>query len=240
MGVPPDLWSSSSGGCLHGQGQRHIRCRYRTRRTSSGEQVGSRPPLASCIREDSTWYLVLGNRNVVRFPLSALRSPFSVSRPHLIDQGWFGPLRLASSAPPPSKEPREESEGISPLVPPGETGRGTRTRGGAENGHKQMSVHLSADPPSTWYLEIGTWSAFRSSPECICTLWRKAEGRQRSPLLSNRFQCQGCHHCGVCCFSTLVVRAWGGAGLGVCEVTDRENAEGDGYPRVDLDSHEAF
>jgi hypothetical protein len=41
---------------------------------------------------------------------------------------------------------REESEGISPLVPLGEMGRGTRARGGAENGHQQMSVHLSAEP----------------------------------------------------------------------------------------------
>jgi hypothetical protein len=42
MGVPPDLWSSSSGGCLHEQRQRHMRCRYRTWRTSDGGQVGSR------------------------------------------------------------------------------------------------------------------------------------------------------------------------------------------------------
>ena len=60
------------------------------------------------------------------------------------------------------------------------------------------------------------------------------------PVLPNCLQREGCHYCGVCCFSTLIARARSGAGLGVCEVTNRENAEGDGYPGVDLDPHEAF
>jgi len=69
---------------------------------------------------------------------------------------------------------REESEGISPLVPPGEMGRGTRARGGAENSHQQTSVHLSADALRTTAGHVPDSSRPGSFPKSLSTpfpLW---------------------------------------------------------------------
>ncbi len=98
----------------------------------------------------------------------------------------MGPLRLASSAPPPSKEPREESEGISPLVPLGEMGRGTRARGGAENGHKQMSLSLfRVVIPHTYDVLPADASAILTGPRSFPK--SRIMRRQRNSLQALRF-----------------------------------------------------
>jgi hypothetical protein len=55
---------------------------------------------------------------------------------------FFRPLRLAGSAPPPSKEPREVSRSFSPPGPGGGDVE-VRDRGGSESGDQWMTVPLS-------------------------------------------------------------------------------------------------